>query len=234
MHKYSKQTKMLVSTDSIIFGYDGEELKILLIKRGFEPEKGKWSLMGGFIKKGESIDAAANRVLLQLTGLSDVYLEQLYCFGEPGRDPTERTISVAYFALLDRTRYKPQIHKEYHAGWFPLNKMPRLIFDHRQMVDTARAWLQYKASLHPILFELLPKQFTIPRLQGLFEQVYETRFDKRNFSRKIMASGLLVKLAEKEKTGSKKGAFLYRLNRKNYKANVHRILQVVPVREIKQ
>ena len=228
MHKYSKQTRILVAVDCIIFGVDGSELKLLLIKRGFEPQKGHWSLMGGFVEPGESMDEAANRILLNLTGLDKVYLEQLYAFGNPERDPLERTISVAYFALLDLKKYTIQLSGQFQAQWFPLKKIPKLIFDHHEMVKMAKAKLRYKASLHPILFELLPEKFTLPQLQSLFEEVYDTLFDKRNFSRKILSTGLLLKLAEKDKNSSKKGAFYYKLDKKHYKENFHNILRFIP------
>jgi ADP-ribose pyrophosphatase YjhB (NUDIX family) len=228
MHKYSKQTRILVAVDCIIFGFDGNELKLLLIKRSFEPQKGQWSLMGGFVEPGESMDAAANRILFNLTGLDKVYLEQLYAFGNPERDPLERTISLAYFALLDLNKYTNQLSDQFQAQWFPLKKIPKLIFDHHEMVKMAKAKLRYKASLHPILFELLPEKFTLPQLQSLFEEVYDTLFDKRNFSRKILSTGLLLKLSEKDKNSSKKGAFYYKLDKKHYKANFHNILRFIP------
>jgi 8-oxo-dGTP diphosphatase len=228
MNKYSKQTRMLVAVDCIIFGFDGAELKILLIKRSLDPETGKWSLMGGFVQPNESLNEAAHRVLLKLTGLDNVYLEQLQSFGEPGRDPIERTLSVTYFSLLDLNKYKTQLSTEYEAEWFPLRKYPKLIFDHTEMVQIAKARLRYKASLHPVLFELLPEKFTLPQLQSLFEQVYDTSFDKRNFSRKILSTGLLLKLDEKEKESSKKGAYFYKLDKKHYKANFHNILRFIP------
>lgn len=228
MNRYSNQTRLLVAVDCIIFGFDGAELQILLVKRELEPEKGKWSLMGGFVQKEESLNDAANRVLLQLTGLDKVYLEQLYAFGEPDRDPIERTLSITYFSLLDLTKYKQQLSTDFKAEWFPLRKMPKLIFDHLDMVKMAKAKLKYKASLHPILFELLSDKFTIPQLQSLFEQVYDTSFDKRNFSRKILSTALILKLEEKDKANSKKGAFYYKLDRKHYKANFHNILRFIP------
>lgn len=228
MHKYSKQTRILVAVDCIIFGFDGVELKILLVKRGMDPGKGQWSLMGGFVEPGESLESAGNRILQHLTGLDKVYLEQLYAFGEPDRDPLERTVSVAYFALLDLTKYKKQLTDAYQAEWFQLKKIPPLIFDHQEMVRMARAKLRYKASLHPILFELLPEKFTLPQLQNLFEDVYDTLFDKRNFSRKILSTGLLLKLDEKDKDGSRKGAFYYKLDKKHYRANFHNILRFIP------
>lgn len=228
MNKYSKQTRMLVAVDCIIFGYDGAELKLLLIKRGLEPQIGKWSLMGGFVQAKESLNQAANRVLLQLTGLDKVYLEQLHSFGEPTRDPIEKTISVTYFSLLDVSQYKQQLSSEFQAEWFSLKKLPKLIFDHNEMVQMARAKLRYKASLHPILFELLTEKFTLPQLQGLFEEVYNTQFDKRNFSRKILSTGLVLKQNEKDKATSKRGAYYYKLDKKHYKANFHNILRFIP------
>jgi ADP-ribose pyrophosphatase YjhB (NUDIX family) len=228
MNRYSKQSRILVAIDCIVFGFDGTELKILLVQRGMEPEKGKWSLMGGFVQGDESLEAAASRILFQLTGLQDVYMEQLHTFGEPIRDPIERTVSVTYFTLLELSKYKHQLSSEFHAEWFPLSKYPKLIFDHKEMIQMARTRLKYKASLHPLLFELLPDRFTIPQLQSLFEDVYQTSFDKRNFNRKIMSTGLLIKQKDKDKDNSKKGAFFYKLDKKHYKANFHNILRFIP------
>jgi 8-oxo-dGTP diphosphatase len=228
MNKYQKQTRFLAAVDCIIFGFDGNKLKILLIQRGFEPEKNNWSLMGGFIQPTESSDEAATRVLKKLTGLEGVYLEQFQTFSEPSRDPIERTISIAYFALIDTNQYEKQISDEYHPEWFPLDQIPDLIFDHKQMVATAKQKLRYKASLHPVLFELLPPKFTLPLLQSLFEDVFETNFDTRNFSRKIISTGLLLKQVEKDKGSSKKGAFYYKLDKKHYKKNFHKFLHFIP------
>lgn len=208
MTKYQKQARLLAAVDCIIFGFDGQKLKLLLIQRAFEPEKNNWSLMGGFIQPEESADEAAIRILKKLTGLEGVYLEQLHTFSEPHRDPIERTISIAYFALIDSNLYEKQISDEYHPEWFPLDQIPDLIFDHKKMVAMAKENLRYKAALHPILFELLPPKFTLPLLQNLFEDVYETSFDKRNFSRKIISTGLLQKQKEKDKENSKKRRLL--------------------------
>ena len=228
MTQYIEQHPILVAVDCIIFGFDGQELKLLLIKRSFEPEKNKWSLMGGFLKPDETLDEAANRVLNQLTGLEGVYLEQLHTFSDPSRDPEERTISVAYFALIDIHQYETQISEAYHAEWFLLNKKPRLIFDHDDMVRMAQKQLRYRAAIHPILFELLPQRFTVPQLQSLYEGVYDTLFDNRNFTRKLMSTGLLIKQKEKDKSSSKKGAFYYKLNKRKYKANQNAFLNLVP------
>ena len=228
MQKYSKQTRLLLAVDCIIFGFDGETLKILLIKRSFEPEKGNWSLMGGFVQEGESIDQASVRILKQLTGLDGVYLEQLYVYGEPNRDPIERTVSVAYFALLDIKKYEAQINSDYHAEWFMLKDVPKLIFDQQQMVESAKSRIKYKAALHPILFELLPDKFTVPQLQILYEAVFNATIDKRNFSRRVLATGLLVKQKDKDKAGSKRGAFYYRLDKQHYYAAFQAFLNFIP------
>lgn len=228
MTKYQKQTRFLAAVDCIIFGFDGQTLKLLLIQRAFEPEKGKWSLMGGFIQPNESADAAAIRILKSLTGLEGVYLEQLFTFGEPSRDPIERTLSIAYFALIDIHKYEKQLSDEYHPEWFPLTKIPNLIFDHKEMVKMAKEKLRYKAALHPLLFELLPQKFTLPQLQSLYESVYETELDKRNFSRKVLSTRLLIKQGDKDKASSKKGAYYYKLNHKYYKANFQAFLNIIP------
>lgn len=228
MSRYSGQTHLLVAVDCIIFGFDGNDIKLLLVQRGLKPEKGKWSLMGGFLQLKESPEQAASRVLKKLTGLEGVYLEQLGAFGDPSRDPVERTISIAYFALIDIHQYEKQISSDYHAEWFHLKKTPDLIFDHRKMVEGAKRQLRYKAALHPILFELLPPRFTIPQLQILYEGIYDATFDNRNFSRKVLSTELLVKQKEKDKANSKKGAFYYRLDKRKYKANFQAFLNFIP------
>ncbi|HSC52421.1 MAG TPA: NUDIX domain-containing protein [Phnomibacter sp.] len=228
MTKYQHQTRLLAAVDCLVFGFDGQHLKILLIKRGFEPMKNQWSLMGGFIQQNESADEAASRILNNLTGLQGVYLEQLRCFADPNRDPIERTISICYFALIDINRYEKQLTDEFHSEWFPLNEMPSLVFDHNDMVELARQNLRYKATLHPILFELLPTKFTLPQLLMLFEDLYGTSLDKRNFSRKILSTGLLLKQKDKNKEGSKKGAFYYKLDKKHYQKNFHKFSYLMP------
>lgn len=227
MTKYTKQSRILVAVDCIIFGFDGYDLKLLLIKRGFEPEKNKWSLMGGFVQFDEKPEDAASRVLKQLTGLKDVYMEQLLVFGKPDRDPIERTISITYFALIDIKKYEKQLSDDYQAEWFPLDRVPRLIFDHEEMVEQARQKLRYMAALHPILFELLPEKFTIPQIMTLYEQVYEVELDKRNFTRKLRSTGLLIKQLDKDKENSKKGAFYYKLNKATYKEKFTQFLNFI-------
>ncbi|MDB5263163.1 MAG: mismatch repair protein MutT, partial [Adhaeribacter sp.] len=166
--------------------------------------------------------------LKQLTGLEGVYLEQLQAFGDPKRDPVERTLAVAYFALIDIQKYEKQISHEYNAEWFLLNEMPQLIFDHELMVETAKNRLRYKAALHPVLFELLPDKFTVPQLKNLYEGLYGTTFDKRNFSRKVLSTGLLVKQKDKDKVNSRKGAFYYKLDKRKYSENFQAFLKFIP------
>ena len=136
--KYKSQDRLLVAVDCIIFGFDGKQIKVLLIKRGFEPEKGKWSLMGGFVGKDENVADAAARVLKQLTGLTDIYMEQLHCFGEANRDLAGRVVSIAYSAFINIADYSEQLSSEHEAKWFPISKIPPLIFDHKQML---KKWL---------------------------------------------------------------------------------------------
>lgn len=217
---YEGHEKFFVALDCIIFGFDRENLNLLLIKRNFEPEKGKWSLMGGFLKRNESLDEAATRILHQLTGLRDIYLEQLYGFGEVDRDPVDRTISIAYYALINIHDHDEKLVKEYSARWFPIDDLPDLIFDHVEMVQAAKDQLQYKASNQPVGFELLPDKFTLPELQQLYEAIYETRLDKRNFRRRMLSMNVLVKTNEKQKKYSRKGAFLYKFDEDKYNRQV--------------
>jgi ADP-ribose pyrophosphatase YjhB (NUDIX family) len=217
MRNYPGQTRILSAVDCIIFGFDGITLKVLLIKRVIEPEKDKWSLVGNFLKKDESLEQAANRILKKFTGIEGLFMRQLQTFSNPQRDPMERTISTAFTTLIDIQKYEKQMIPDYHAEWFPLNKKPRLIFDHDSMLNMALVDLRSQATSQPLLFELLPEKFTIPQLQNLYEGVFETSFDNRNFSRKILSSKLLLKLNEKDRSTSKKGAFYYKLNKKGYK-----------------
>ena len=228
MRRYALQKRFLLAVDCIIFGYDGQELKLLVIQRSFEPFKGQWSLLGGFIGEQESSEGAAARVLKELTGMDGLYMEQLNTFSEPERDTAERTISIAYFALIDIQKYKQQISEDYHPAWFPINDVPDLIFDHNKMVELAKEKLRYKAALHPLLFELLPAKFTMPQLQSLYQAIYNTEFDKGNFNRKMLSTKLLVKLKDKDKLNSKKGAFYFKVDTKKYSASFNSFLNFVP------
>ena len=228
LEQYRAQTKCLVALDSIIFGFDGDALKLLLVKRGVEVYDGTWSLMGGWLQPDEDPETASARILHELTGLKDIYLEQLYVFGQPNRDPIERTVSVCYFALINVADYDDIISHTYEAQWFSIHELPPMLFDHRSMVQKAIERLRYKAMQHPIGFELLPDKFTIPQLQKLYEAIFDHKFDKRNFSRKILSTGLLVKLDEKQKGYSKKGAYLYKVDNEKYKKEFHSFLNFIP------
>jgi ADP-ribose pyrophosphatase YjhB (NUDIX family) len=210
--------KHILALDCIVFGFDEDQLKLLMIKRRIEPHKNDWSLMSGFVRVDESLDEAARRILLGLTGLSNVYLEQLYTFGDTYRDPIDRVVSVAYYALIKIDNYDREIVKQNGAVWFPAEGHPDLVFDHGDMAQMALNKLRRKCRTQPIGFELLPEKFTIPQLQSLYEAILMKKFDKRNFRKKLLSMNLLDKLDEKDKENSKKGAFLYRFNKERYEA----------------
>ena len=218
MEFYEKHPKVLLAVDSIIFGINENEseLKLLILKRKFEPAKGNWSLMGGFVAPDESIESAAERIVKELTGLENVYMEQLYAFGDIARDPGGRIVSVAYFSLIKINDYDKELANKYGAYWISLSEIPDLIFDHNEMVKKALRKLRIRARTQPIGFELLPEKFTIPQLQSLYEAIYQTPFDKRNFRRKLLTMNLLEKMDEKEKETSKKGAYYYKFNTEKY------------------
>src|ERR1700730_16355163 len=228
MPKYAGQTRILAAVDCIIFGFDGDNLQVLLMKRGIEPEKNKWSLIGGFLARSESLEQAASRVLKKFTGIEGLYMHQLQTFSDPDRDPLERTLSTAFTTLVDIHQYEKQIINDYHAEWFLVGRKPKLIFDHDSMLKMARQELRYQAASYPILFELLPDKFTIPQLQNLYEGVYGIHFDNRNFSRRVLSTELLIKLREKDKLSSKKGAFYYKLNKRKYEAGFRSFMNFIP------
>lgn len=220
INSYTNEDKVLLAVDCIIFGFDLEELKILLVKRSFEPEKGKWSLIGGFLKKEEDLDVAAIRVLHHLTGLNNIYMEQLYTYSKVDRDPADRTLSVAYYALIDIAKHDRELIEQNSAKWFPIKSTPTLIFDHNEMVERAMARLRRRALSKPIGFELLPEKFTMRQLQKLYEAILGKKLDKRNFISKFNSFDILIKLDEKDMSSSKKGAFLYKFNEEKYNRKV--------------
>ncbi|MDP4185151.1 MAG: NUDIX domain-containing protein [Bacteroidota bacterium] len=205
-----------VAVDCIIFGFDEEGLKLLLCKRSFDPEKGKWSLMGGFLNPEESLDQAAQRVLTRITGLKDIYLEQFDVFSDVSRDPAARVVSAAYYALIKIGDYSNDLIAEFGAKWWPVNQYPELIFDHGQMVEEALVALRLKAKQEPIGFELLPQFFTIRQLRSLYESIYQTQLDPGNFRKKILSMKLLDQLPIKDKENSKRGAYYYEFNQQRY------------------
>ena len=213
---YNEYDRLLVAIDCIILGFDESELKLLLLKRKFEPAKGEWSLTGSFLQKAESLDDGARRILLQLTGLKNIFMEQLYSFGNINRDPGERTISIAYYALIKVNENDRKLAEAHGAHWVSVNQIPQLIFDHNEMVGKALRTLRSRSERKPIGFELLPEKFTLPQLQSLYEAINQEQLDKRNFRKKILETGLLDKLEEKDRENSKKGAFLYKFNKRKY------------------
>jgi 8-oxo-dGTP diphosphatase len=216
LNQYLQADKINLAIDCCIFGFDGENLKLLLIKRNFEPELGRWSLMGGFLKKEEDLENGAKRILNELTGLDNLYLEQLQSYGKVNRDPVERTVSVCFYALINIAEHDSELAISKNGSWFSLEKKPDLIFDHNQMVEKAIHELRYKAALHPIGFELLPEKFSIPQLQRLYEAIYGYPLDRRNFSRKILSTKLLIDTGEKDHNSTTKKASLFRLDKEKY------------------
>ena len=213
---YKNNPKFFVGIDCIIFGFEKEQLSLLLLQRNFEPAKGQWSLMGGFVQENESADDAAKRVLYELTGLKDVYMEHIGAFGEINRDPGERVISLAYYALINTNKYDRDLVQQHNAYWVNIDEIPDLIFDHNQMVEKARTAMKEKASTAPIGFNLLPELFTLTQLQSLYEAIYGEPMDKRNFRKRIADMGYIEKTDKIDKTGSKRGAYLYKFNDKAY------------------
>ncbi|MCE7072122.1 NUDIX hydrolase [Dyadobacter sp. CY327] len=228
MNNYPQASRILLAIDCIIFGFDGKDIKLLLIKRNFEPEKGKWSLMGGFLNADEDLSDGAARILYNLTGLKNIYVEQLETFGKIYRDPAERTVSVVFFALIQIDDHDADAVKSHNASWITLENRPALIFDHEDMVCKAIEHLKYKAALHPIGFELLPELFTIPQLQKLYEAIYNIPLDRRNFSRKLLSTGLLIDTGNKNSNSTTKKATLYKLDEVRYKEKFHSFWNFMP------
>jgi 8-oxo-dGTP diphosphatase len=206
-----------LTTDCVIFGYDETELKVLLIERDLTPFKGSWALPGGFVRIDETVDAAAKRELFEETGLTKVYLEQLYTFGDLDRDPRERTVTVAYFALVKLSDHRLQATTDARdAKWFPVRQTPKLAFDHKEILNVAIARLKGKVNYQPIGFELLPTKFTLTALQKLYETILETELDKRNFRKKILGMALLESLDEYTEGDAHRPAALYKFDKKKY------------------
>jgi 8-oxo-dGTP diphosphatase len=207
---YKQHSKHYLAVDCSIFGYENGELKLLIYPRGFEPSFGKWSLMGGFVQENETLEGAARRVLLQTTGLKDIFLEQGSAFSKPDRDPGARVISVAYVALIRIDIHDKDLVRENGAHWWPVTKLPSLVFDHEAIVENALALLQQKASLDLIGKELLPEMFTLMQLRNLYEAIFQKTFDPGNFRKKVLSIGILKRSNQKNTTESKKGAYYYR------------------------
>ena len=214
---YQEYPKVLVSVDCIIFGFDEGKLRILVGKRKMDPGRGEWSLYGGFVNAQESIDEAANRVILELTGLRNLYIRQVGAFGRVDRDPGERVISIAYYALINVNDYDKTLQEQHGVEWVNIDDMPNLYSDHNNMVMRARKLMRLKISSEPIGFNLLPNLFTLTQLQKLYEAVVGEEVDKRNFRKRIKEMGFIEKTELIDKQNSKRGASLYRFNQKAYR-----------------
>ena len=213
---YSEHSKVYVSVDCIIFGFDEGHLRVLIGKRQMDPGRGEWSLYGGFVGAQESVDDAANRVLYELTGLRNLYMRQVGAFGSVDRDPGERVISIAYYALINVKDYDDKLRKEHGVEWVNINDLPDMYSDHRTMISKARQLMRDKIKTEPISFRLLPNLFTLTQLQRLYEAVNGEEVDKRNFRKRIKEMDFIEKTELIDKTGSKRGAYLYRFNKSVY------------------
>jgi 8-oxo-dGTP diphosphatase len=206
-----------VAVDCVVFGLDPEGLKLLLIERALEPFKGSWALPGGFVRVDETLDRAAERELVEEAGVSISYLEQLYTFGALQRDPRERVVSVAYFALVNPASHMPRANTDAsRAAWFTEGSLPPLAFDHAHIVSVALERLRTKVRYRPIGFGLLPDAFTLTNLQTVYEKILGRKLDKRNFRKKILSYGFVEPTNEREKNVAHRAAQLFRFNREAY------------------
>ena len=216
MTYYSQHSKVWVSVDCIIFGFDEGKLKVLIGRRQMDPGRGEWSLYGGFVAADENIDEAASRTLSELTGLRNLYMRQVGAFGSVDRDPGERVISIAYYALINVKDYDERVRMEHSVEWMDVNGLPKLYSDHNEMIRKALKLRRQKLRTEPIGFRLLPSLFTLTQLQRLYEAVNGEELDKRNFRKRIKDMDFIEKTELIDKTGSKRGAYLFRFNRKAY------------------
>lgn len=212
-----------LTVDCVVFGFDEGDLKVALIRRDVDPFRGKWALPGGFVHVDEDLETAARRELLEETGIERLYLEQLYTFGAPDRDPRERVVSVAYYALvkLDDHRIRAATDAA-EAAWFSVSEVPSLAFDHSDILEAALARLKAKVRYQPIGFELLPTRFTLSQLQHLYEVIIEAPLDKRNFRKKILGTELLIETDEIEQDVAHRAARLYKFDDRKYRQLVKR------------
>ena len=213
---YSEHSKVWLSVDCIIFGFDEGKLKILIGRRKMDPGRGEWSLYGGFVRSDEGIDEAVNRVLFDLTGLRNLYMRQVGAFGNVDRDPGERVVSIAYYALINVNDYDDRLRREHGVEWVNIDDLPQLYSDHNEMVLKARKLMKQKIASQPVGFRLLPSLFTLTQLQRLYEAVNGEPIDKRNFRKRIKEMNYIEKTELIDKTGSKRGAYLYRFNKRAY------------------
>ncbi len=216
-----KYARPALTADCVVFGLDEEDLKVLLIQRDLEPFEGMWALPGGFAIVGESLEATARRELLEETGLKNVFLEQLYTFSEPKRDPREHVVTVAFYALVNLSEHKLQAATDArNAAWFAIDDIPKLAFDHEKILKAGYERLKGKIRYQPIGFELLPDKFTLSQLQRMYEKILDRELDKRNFRKKILNMRIIEELDEIETDVSHRAARLYRFDKKKYDEKV--------------
>ena len=213
---YGEHSKVWLSVDCIIFGFDEGKLKILIGKRKMDPGRGEWSLYGGFVRSDESVDDAASRTLFELTGLRNLFMRQVGAFGNVDRDPGERVVSIAYYALINVRDYDDILRRAHGLVWMDVNEIPQLYSDHNEMVQKARKMMQQKLATEPVGFRLLPSLFTLTQLQKLYEAVNGVELDKRNFRKHVKEMDFIEKTELIDKTSSKRGAYLYRFNKRVY------------------
>ena len=213
---YGEHSKVWLSVDCIIYGFDEGKLKILIGRRKMDPGRGEWSLYGGFVASDESVDDAATRTLYELTGLRNLFMRQVGAFGNVDRDPGERVVSIAYYALINVKDYDDDLRIKHGVEWIDINDIPQLYSDHNEMVRKARKMMKQKLSQEPVGFRLLPSLFTLTQLQRLYEAVNGEELDKRNFRKRIKDMDFIEKTDLIDKTGSKRGAYLYRFNKRAY------------------
>ena len=218
MNRTYPYPRSALTVDCVVFGLDEGDLKVLLIQRALEPFKEKWALPGGFVRLEETLEEAARRELAEETGLTNVFLEQLYTFGDVKRDPRERVVSVAWYALVKLADHRVKGATDAcNAAWFPVDDTPSLAFDHESILDVALKRLKGKVRYEPIGFELLPPKFTLSQLQHLYEVCLEETLDKRNFRKKILGLDFVVELDEIEEDVSHRAARLYRFDERKYR-----------------
>ncbi|MBE0697138.1 MAG: NUDIX hydrolase [Anaerolineaceae bacterium] len=204
-----------VTVDLVIFTINEDRLQALLVKRADEPYSGFWSIPGGFLYKGESLEEAAARVMKEKTGVKGVYLEQLYTFGEPGRDPRARIITVTYLALIPwKDLPQPESRKVSGLSWFAIDQAPQLAFDHQEILGYAISRLRAKAGYSNIVYGLLPEAFRLSDLQKMYEIIFNQKLDKRNFRKRMLGTGLLQETGKKELSGAHRPAMLYQFKKR--------------------
>ena len=216
MTYYKEHSKVWVSVDCIVFGFENNKLKLLIGRRQMDPGRGEWSLYGGFVKADESLEDAAHRVLHDLTGMKKIYMKQVGAFGAIDRDPGERVISVAYCALINVHDYDDKLREQYGLQWVNIDALPKLYSDHNLMVRKAVNLLRQRIKTEPLSFNLLPDLFTLTQLQHVFEVILGSEIYKRNFRKRIKQFDFIEKTELIDKVTSKRGAALYRFNKKMY------------------